>query len=264
MGMFDNEVAVDNRMREYERLSKAPGGKLVSGAEVVAGVVGAVSCSSGVSLISGALGIAKRFTGGIGVATIEENLDHLGRSTEAAILRVEEKLSAQGASVEEVRERIESPEFADGIASAVLHSQRTKQKNRLERMARILANGVAENDIEPESLDDMLRAAVELTEGDIRLLGRLYRSQRHILDNNDHRPFSHQWYEQVGAAWESEFVRSEREHLSLRASLMRLRSLGMVAETGASLNGEFAKQHFGLLPDGKKFYERLQEIGTAE
>jgi len=56
----------------------------------------------------------------------------------------------------------------------------TSVKDRLKRLARIVVNGVKEGDLEPESLDDMMRAATELSEPDISLLKELY----------EHTPFS--------------------------------------------------------------------------
>lgn len=199
MGMFENEVAADNQMRQYESLSKPVAAGLLDRAETFATSASIVTGSVAVGLIAKTLGVAKKFTSELGVATLDENIDHLGKVTEMAIGRVEKKLDAQGLKVEEVARRIESSELAEGISAAILQSQRTKQKKRLERMAWILANGVAENDLEPESLDDMMRAAVELKDADIALLGKICGSQGPLLRQRSLNTTN--WFGQVQSYW---------------------------------------------------------------
>jgi len=71
------------------------------------------------------------------------------------------------------------------------HSQalRTTQADTTQEVALILANGVKEDDLGPEGLDDMMRAAVELKEADIRTAKRIYDSQIRII-GQDHISFS--------------------------------------------------------------------------
>jgi hypothetical protein len=177
----DNEVTTDNRMRRGERQNQSPISKLLEGAESAASSAGLATGSKTVVAIAKTFGIAKRFTSELGVATLSENLEYLGGAAEAAFARVEAKLELQGYKIEEIERRLNSPELLEGIKAATLQAQRTKDKKRLERMALILANGVAENDLEPESLDDMMRAAVELNDADVDLLRMIYEKQFSLL-----------------------------------------------------------------------------------
>jgi hypothetical protein len=112
----------------------------------------------------------------------------------------------------------------------------------------------------------MMRAAVELTGCDVVVLRKLYDSQKLLLSSPR---WSSDWSEQVGHVWTdwgSIFGFGEEQHLKLRPSLSRLQSLGLIAEVQTNFvkDGSLARQAFGLLPDGKKFYERLQEIAVQQ
>lgn len=261
----ENEVAVDNQLRRAEKQNQSPVTRLLECAESATQAISLAKGSVAVGCIAKAFGIARRFTSELGVATLSENLDHLGDATETALSRVEKNLYAQGVRIDEIERRLNSKELFEGIKTATLQAQRTKDKKRLERMALILANGVAEKDLEPDSLDDMMRAAVELKEVDIGLLGMIYESQKQFVRQSPPL-FSHQWCEKVIAYWEHDFVRENRDHLAIRGSLSRLQSTGLIAEvpTTASSDGSLAHQPFGLLLDGAKFYERLQEISVKQ
>jgi hypothetical protein len=78
---------------------------------------------------------------------------------------------------ESLRARIETlpsdPGFVNAISALALRAMRTSVQNRLKRLARIVVNGVKEDDLEPEILDDLLRAASELTERDIEVLAKV-------------------------------------------------------------------------------------------
>jgi hypothetical protein len=274
MGEIDrNEVAALNELwRSDDRQNSSARDRI---AHAVSIADPAISAGTAILATGGAGTVGLAIAGGVvaglnlfdkflrlGDSTVKENVRELAEAVEAGLSRLERICIENGKGVDELKAQLDGERFTEGTAILVLHALRTKNKKKLDRLAQVLVSGVANDDLEPETLDDMMRAGVELTESDIRLLGRLYKSQKHILKNLASRPFSYQWYEDVGAAWEGEFSRSERDHLGLRGSLMRLRSLGMIAETGANLNGEIAKQHFGLLLEGKKFYERLQEVAV--
>jgi hypothetical protein len=128
-------------------------------------------------------------------------------------------------------------------------------------MALILANGVKENDLEPESLDDMMRAAVELKEADIVLLGKIYESQKSLLKQPRSNP-SH-WFGEIQTYWDR-FVDSgaldASKHLAYRSSLSRLESCGLIQKIRQIDTAAVGLEHYALLEEGMKFYERLQEI----
>lgn len=164
-----------------------------------------------------------------------------------------------------VEDQIKSKAFDQAVANATLHITRTNVEVRLNRVALLIANGVRNRDLEQESLDDMMRAAVELTTWDIEVLGKIYESQKHLVAS---RMWSSEWSGQVGHVWSnwgSIFGLGEDQHIRLRSALSRLQSIGLIAEvqTNFARDGSLARQAFGLLPEGKKFYERLQEIGSV-
>jgi hypothetical protein len=257
-----------------EGISKSPVGGVIENVISVARpalAVGSALVASASATTTG-LVVAGGIVGGLGIvdwfrklgsSKVSENLEALGQATEDALNRLENTLREHGTDVDKIKTRIESDEFKNGMASAVLQALRTTQENRLTRMALILANGVKENDLEPESLDDMMRAAVELKETDIVLLGEIYHSQVQILKNGG---LSSEWSQQVANQWNNDFASSEQRHLDIRSSLSRLESVGLIGtiRTNVSPDGSFAHQAFGLLLEGKKFYERLQEIAIPK
>jgi hypothetical protein len=261
MGMFDkNEVATDNRMRQFESLSKSPVESLLSGAETVCQVAGVAANSPIAGAITKGLGIAKKFTSGLGVATLDENIDHLGKATEMAIARVEEKLDGQGVRIDKIQEKVESPEFLEGISAAVLQAQRTKQKSRLERMALLLANGVANDDLEPEALDDMLRAATELKDRDIHTLAVLFETQcktatYHSLTSGDgiiNKP------REVWQALEQQKFITPGNQMDVRSSLERLKGVGFCAEIQTTDSTWLPRAL--VTPLGERFLARIRDI----
>lgn len=276
MGLPENEVSAVNQRRRMEEISKSPVGGVIGSAISVAGhavAVASASVASGNSATG--LAVAGGIIGGLGIvdwfrrlgsSKVDENLESLSQAIEDALDRVANTLQEHGTSIEEIKARIDSKEFKDGMASAALQALRTIQKDRLNRMALILANGVKEKDLNSENLDDMMRAAVELTDWDVFVLGKMYESQKHLLSNNNQ---SFGWSEQVGHVWTDWnriFGLGDDQHLKVRSALSRLQSAGLVAEAQTNFvkDGSLARQAFGLLPEGKKFFERLQEIAVSQ
>jgi phospholipid N-methyltransferase len=125
VGFPENEVAADNQQREFEELSRTPGGKLVTGAKNL------ISLVPGAGPIANAIGLSKIMMN-MGLSTVEENIDFLGKATAAALDRIERKLETQGVCVEEIAQKYHGHEFAASIEAVVLQTQRTRQKTRLD------------------------------------------------------------------------------------------------------------------------------------
>jgi hypothetical protein len=270
MTITGNEVAVDNQMRRTEKQGQSPVNGFLEGAESAAQAISLTTGSVAIGSIAKAFGVARKFTSGLGVATLSENLDHLGDATEAAISRIEKNLEAKGVRIEEIERRLNSNEFLEGIKAATLQAQRTKDKKRLDRMALILANSVAEGDLESETLDDMMRAAVELTERDFLELGAFVVRQSSILNEAEENPM--QWYDNIRRHWQSwnledgaAFRNGKLSYFELNSSRSRLAALGFITAIPpkGTTNSPDAIP-YALLPEGKRFYERLQEIGTTK
>jgi hypothetical protein len=274
MGLIGNEVSAANQQGRIEELSRSPvedvleSGGLLAGASVALGTSlvagGPVGLAVAGSVVAG-MGIVDWFRK-LGTTKVEENLEALGQATEDAFNRVERLLAEQGKSIDEIKNRFESDELKQAMASASLHALRTTEEKRIKRLALILANGVKDNDLTPESTDDMMRAAVELTKWDIFVLGRMYDSQKSLLSG---QRWSYDWSQQIGHVWTDWnriFGLGEDQHLKVRSALSRLQSLGLVAEVQTNFvkDGSLARQAFGLLPEGANFCERLQEISAQK
>jgi len=276
----ENEVAAENQRRRMEEISTSPVGGVIEGATNLASpalVVGAAVIASGAPSATG-MAIAGSVVAGFGIvdwfrklggAKVSENLESLGQATEYALERLENSLRGQGKSIDQLTARIESVEFKQGIASATLQALRTTQKNRLERMALILANGVKENDLRPESVDDMMRAAVELSGRDILELGEFVSRQSDILTESENSPM--QWHDKVRGQWQT-WVREDHNAYSWRRTLSYFELSGSRARIAAfgfivairpnGTSNSPAEVPYALLPEGKKFFERIQEIAT--
>jgi hypothetical protein len=276
MGFPQNEVAADNQRRRMEDISESSVGGAIEGVVSVARptlALGSSLVASGTSTAS-ALAVAGSIVAGLGIVDwfrklgttkVAENLEALGQAAEDAFNRVERVLEEQGESIDEIKRRFESEELKQAMASASLQALRTTEKKRLERLALILANGVKEDDLEPESLDDIMRAAIELKNTDIFRLGKLYQLWKPLLDrtrrakNATSSPPN--FHSEIQTVWHG-FGRSlnPAEQLEYRGSFARLQSHGMIQQVAFS-NNEVGREPYVLLEDGARFYERIQEIG---
>ena len=82
----------------------------------------------------------------------------------------------------------------------------TSVKDRLKRLARIVVNGVKEDDLEPESLMTLMRAAAELKDADIVLLGKICDWQESLI--RERNLSTTNWFGNVQSYW-NEFVNYE-------------------------------------------------------
>lgn len=162
----------------------------------------------------------------------------------------------------EIEERIRSTETGIVLVNATLYVPRTNVASRLQRMAHIFVNGVNLGDLEPERTDDMMRAAIELNDIDLTILRRIYDRQVKLLEI--HERLSSEWAQQVGHGWTNDFACLDAEK-SARSSLSKLQSFGFVGRVTSNIvaTGELRTQPYGLLPEGKVFCERIQEVAKG-
>lgn len=259
MGQFDSSTEAALVRLKTEALSQGAvyGAveKTVNLGGMILEAVGFTGASAGIGFLSALKNLAANKD--------EANLIYFG---DALIDDIRRLYRLYGELSQQFDNRIESSEFSTVVANATLHITRTNVENRLKRLAHLISNGVKADDLEPESLDDMMRAAVELTDWDFVVLGKMYESQKQFLTS---RNFSHDWSTNVGNAWTNwnkTFNLGEDQHLKLRSAISRLLSAGLVAEAQTNFvkDGSLARQAFGLLPEGKKFYEWVNEIGEAK
>ncbi|HEY2362097.1 MAG TPA: hypothetical protein VGK36_13335 [Candidatus Angelobacter sp.] len=253
MSMFDNEIAAVNAMRKNEKML-GPGF-----ADTLADSGDAIESATGIAALGHVLRIPKILTQA-GAATVQENLEYLGDATEAAIMRVEKALDDNQSKIAEMSLRIESQEFRDAMASAFLQTVRTTQKEKLKRIALILANGIAENDVTPETIDDMTRAAVELSSWDVQILGDIDKLELDFL----------QWTPpQQGALFSiwQEYWNTFNERYpgrttqSAGGALSRLASFGFIYPAqGTSLALSPVSSLYRISEEGKRFVKRIHDF----
>jgi hypothetical protein len=248
MGFPENEVAADNRQRELEILSKP------AGAQIVTKIKDAISIAPGVGYIANALGLSKILLE-VGVSSVEDNLKYLGLATEAALCRIERNLEKHGIEVAEIRRRYEEPAFAESVEAAVLHTQRTRQGARLDRMAQILANSVEADDLDPEAFDDLARAAVELTDWDVQLLNDVRECESQLSDASGHL---FMWWQAYWDGFGTKYPK--RTTRAAAGALGKLQSFGFVyGAEGTSMAKSPVATLYRLSDDGERFLTRIQQ-----
>jgi hypothetical protein len=264
MGRIDRETDAALAQLNSEVLSGIPGGEF---AELIGDLLMLVGAGGPLALVGGVSNLALKVRKLAG-ASYASNLIY-------AITAVRNDLATLYDRHEELRERIESlqtdPKFVEAISALALRAMHTSVKNRLKRLARIVVNGVKEDDLEPESLDDMMRAAVELKDADIMLLGEIYEMLRPFMytQNWIDKQVAQKWNELAGY-WQRYWNENHERYMGLSGMLLmgsfaRLESLGMIAPgpNRSSASSPVAQCYF-LLPEGACFYERLQGLALQQ
>jgi hypothetical protein len=197
-----------------------------------------------------------------GQTPVEKVVEQLENGAYAEIARIRKDLQGQDARLNEFETRLRSQEAKSAYLGAVLHGLRTSDPRKHIRLGVLTVNCVYADDLEPERLDSMMQAAVELKEEDIVLLGNLYKWQEHILIEKGMTP--DKWFSDIQQA-HKQLIESgalkQQDHLRFRSSYMRLESLGLIQEIPA-INNHYGVgfEVYALLLEGKKFYEHVHEI----
>ncbi len=235
MGQFDRETDAALAQLNHEELSEVPGGEFI---EIIGDLLKLIGTGGLWGLAGGASNLALKVRKLAG-ASYGSNLIY-------SITAVRNDLATLYDRYEVLHGRIEAlptnPEFAEAISALALRAMHTSVKERLARLARIVVNGVKEDDLEPESLDDMMRAAAELSETDISLLKELYERPSPMNMNETDRGRTDS-AERMGSVAKLQAV-----------AFVQLRTPGL--DMGANI--------VALLPAGKRFYERLQDIAVQQ
>jgi hypothetical protein len=264
MGQFDSETDAALAQLNYETLSETPGGEF---AEIIGDLIMLLGTGGLWAVAGGASNLLLKIRKLAG-ASYASNLIY-------AITAVRDDLADLYQRHEALRGRIDSlrsdPKFAEAIAALALRAMHTSVKERLKRLARIVVSGVEEDDLEANSLDDMMRAAVELKDADIKLLSEIYEMQRPFMRTQGwiDKQIAEKWNALAGF-WQKYWNENQSRYaglpgMMLMGSFARLESLGMIAPgpNRSSASSPVAQCYF-LLPEGARFYERLQEIAVQE
>jgi hypothetical protein len=261
---FDGELAALQGRREMESLS----------ASTVSSVLSSVADAISQFGVPGAGLFAKALKSG--QTPVEKVVEQLENGAYAEIARIRRHDEEQDGRLEEhdsrFREfevRLQSQEAQSAYFSAVLHGLRTSDPKKQSRIGALTINCVYKNDLNPESLDGMMRAAAELRDHDVQVLGSIYKMQisqltpaalqaPYVNRLNNLNGMWMNWWKGDGAC----YLRDEG--MAYRSSCIRLQTVGFIASIGSNsiLDGP-SKINYELLLEGKKFYERLQEVGTA-
>jgi predicted transcriptional regulator len=259
MKQFDTETGAALTQLEYEGLSVTPGGEfteligdLISlGSRVGSGASWA-AIGSGVSLSQK----VRKLAG----ASYASNLIYVTKAVQNDLTDLYKKHK-------ELRERIKSlatdPLFSQAISALALRTMHTSVRERLRRLARIIASGVENNDLEPEGIDDMLRAATELTDRDIVVLRKISEQQHKItiyslntVDGTINFP------REVWQVLEEERFITPESQMEVRSSLARLQAVGFGAEI-QTMESSW-RPRFLVSPAGEKFLNYLQGLDKSD
>ena len=264
MGQFDTETDSALTQLNFDALSETPGGEFV---EIIGDLLKLIGTGGSWGLAGGISNLVLRVKKLAG-ASYASNLIY-------AITAVRNDLATLYERYEKLRGRIDSlptdPKFAEAISALALRAMHTSVKDRLKRLARIVVNGVKEDDLEPESLDDMMRAAVELTVHNIDVLESIYKMQNHLFSPQEIQK-EYRWridaIRSLWAEWWKNQAYSSYQGingLAFNSSCARLQSAGLIASIGTKSFLAGPTMHdYELLLEGKKFYERLQEIAVHQ
>jgi len=258
MGQFEFESAAALDRLEKEDLFSSPTGDFVSKMGVLCGTIAELAGMTGAGSLGHLYSTLKELAG----AKDESNLLYFSRAVVVDIRRLY-RLGEETRKT--VKDNLRKKEAGEVLANATLWVPRTNAETRLQRLAHIFANGVRYGELEPESTDDMMRAAVELKETDIILLEKIYESQLSLVEQQLRFPGTAptNWHGNIQHVW-GEFVKhgglNPQEHLRYRSSLSRLASLGLIQQIDITNTYGVGLDIYALLVEGKVFCERLKEI----
>jgi hypothetical protein len=201
-----------------------------------------------------------------GQAPLETIVEQIESSAAAEIARHEKRLDGHDKELKELWETLQSLEAQKAYRAAVFHGMRTSDPAKHAKLGALTINCVFENDLNAESLDGMMRAAVELTEHDVKVLSSVYKMQIHLFSPREIEK-EYSWrITEIHSLWDNWWENQSRPSyqgingMNLNGSFARLQSAGLIGSIGTTsiLHGS-TMNDYELLPDGKKFYERLQK-----
>jgi hypothetical protein len=227
MGQFDTETDAALSQLGWEGLEETPGAEFAEIASELLALIGTTNPFAIAGKASSLFLKVRKLAG----ASYASNLVYVFKA-------VRNDLKSLYEICESFRAKLDSlpsdPDFAKAISALALRAMHTSAKNRLKRLARLVVNGVRDNDLEPESLDDLLRAGSELTESDIDVLRTVSEAQTleaskqiYSMSTSDGTiNFPRELWQTLK---HQRFISPENQ-LIIRSSLMRLQSLGFGTE----------------------------------
>jgi len=258
MGQFDSpSEAALNRLRSEGLQASSVAGPVTA----ITGVGSKILDLCGLSGISNLHDVIASLIG-LAVRKDEENLLYFGEALVDDIRRLYDLSETQRKTTTHL---LSSPEFDTAVQNATLYIVRTNVKSRLKRLANVITNGVKCADLEPETLDDMMRLAVTLTEADVALLGIVYEIQKDMLTPQKMNKQPGERTNALMRTWQEWWNTNANNYtgmkgLEFKNSCARLLAAGLVGPVQRSYAGSPNANDLELLIDGLRFYERLQEL----
>jgi hypothetical protein len=256
---FDGELAALRHQREMDSLTESPAVEGVVDAAVQIATSGLSSC---VGLFRRALKLGK--------PTVEQLVDQLESASFEEIRRIWDHLDGNERRQQEFEYRLQSQEAQSAYLSAFFHGLRTSDPQKHSRLGRVTINSAFLGEFDPESLDTIMRATVELTTDDLRLLGEMYVMQRDLFSDAWISRHINERSNYLQRLWQVYWNENQERYLGLdgvqiMASFTRLQSLGFIGPgPDRSSASSPVSSCYWLLPEGKKFHERIQYIPVAD
>jgi hypothetical protein len=258
LNQYNGEFAALQHQREMESLSRSP---------FVEAVVGATA--SGADKLGLPIGGLIRWALKSGQTPLETIIEQIESSAAAAIARHENRLDGHDKELKEFRKALQSQGAQTAYRAAVFHGIRTFDSAKHMRLGTLTINCIYVDDLVPESLDGMMRATVELTEHDINVLGSIYEMQIYLFSPQELQK-EYRWrIDAIRSRWEQYWDNQSFSSYQgangqeFNSSCARLQSVGLIASIGTKTILRGPTMHdYELLPEGKKFCERLQEVAV--
>ena len=256
---YDGEFAALLHQREMESLSSS----LIAEKVVVA-------AASGAEKLGLPIGGLIRWALKNGQTPLETIVEQIESSAAAAIARHEKRLDGHDKELKELWEKLLGQEAQTAYRAAVFHGMRTSDPAKHARLGALTINSICADDLIPERLDEVMRAAVELNEHDIRVLKSIYEMQVYFFTPAEMgKPYNFR-IDAIRSRWETWWEHYGLTYLTdggeaFRSSTARLQSTGLIISIGQVhvLAGPSVND-FELLIEGKRFYERLQEVAVSQ
>jgi hypothetical protein len=258
MGQFDSQTEAALTQLKIEHAAISPVGVVVQRIAGVGSKILELAGFQGASVTSDLVFSLK----GVAATKDESNLIYFAEALVGDIRRLYRWNDEMRQQVENL---LKSDAFYETVANATLYVARTNVQARLKRLAHVIANGVKEGDLEPESLDDAMRAAVFLTEKDIEVLRIVYELQSDMLSPENLNKQPGQRTNELQRKWQEWWGRHIDEYrglkgLEFRDSCARLQSEGLVGTVPKSFAASPTRDDLELLLTGLRFYQRLEAI----
>jgi hypothetical protein len=155
-----------------------------------------------------------------------ERTSALLKAMNEELIRLSEQIDQQA-----LNDRIDSPEFQDALVLAIEEAWRTSNEVRVQRLAAVLANGVATNiDAPPgEDLSSFVREVAYLDDGDIHMLQVMEEVYRPAIRNRPDMSDPNEFTLLIaGFLRRTDEVRISRDDVYARCS--RLSGFGLAVE----------------------------------